>query len=206
MNRDRFKSHKAVFERDVLLPFRELTEQVIQGIYRLDPSIHIDFKQAAFRIHRDTRFSKDKSPYKLWMGAVVSREGRKNTRWPEIYFQLGLHTNFIGAGLYRPDKETLNKIRYAIAENPGKFRAVLTDAEMLEYFPGGITGERNKRLPDKYLMEVSRECPYVLNKQFITFRSYPRERFIQPGIAGFIVAHYKAMAKFNAFLNEIQSN
>ena len=200
-NRDWFKERKKRFETDVFMPFKELTEQVISLMQQIDPEIQIDYKQAAFRFYRDTRFSMDKSPYKLWMGAAVSREGRKNTRYPEIYFQFGPGENFIAGGLYRPDKETLYRIREKIAKNPEDFDAILNNKRILKQFPDGFKGERNKRLPVKHWQELSKTYPFLLNKQFYTIIYYtPQEILEQADLPAFIVQHYKAMQKFNDWL------
>ncbi len=200
-NREWFNERKKRFETDVFMPFKELTEQVISLMQQIDPEIQIDYKQAAFRFYRDTRFSKDKSPYKLWMGAAVSREGRKNTRYPEIYFQFGPGENFIAGGLYRPDKETLYRIREKIAKNPEEFEAILYDKDILKQFPDGFKGERNKRLPVKHWQELSKTYPFLLNKQFYTIMHYiPQEILEKADLPAFIVQHYKAMQKFNDWL------
>ncbi len=206
-NREWFKRHKERYEKNVFLPFKELTEQVIELMQQLDPVIQIDYKQAAFRFHRDTRFSKDKSPYKLWMGAAVSREGRKNTRYPEIYFQFGPGENFIAGGLYRPDKDTLYNIREKIAKNPKEFEEILHDKRILKQFPGGFKGERNKRLPVKQWQELAGKYPFLLNKQFYTIKYYtPEEILQQDDLAAFIVRHYQAMQKFNDWLLDLQQD
>ncbi len=199
-NREWFQAHKEVFNEEVYEPFKSLTEEVIGLMQQEDPQIQIDFKQAAFRFYRDTRFSVDKSPYKLWMGAVVNRVGRKNTRYPELYFQFGPGENFIATGLYRPDKETLNTIRTAIAQNPDAFKAVITDKAVYEFFPEGFQGDKNKRLPHKDWMQLAKDCPYILNKQFYTIRYYTPQDIMRPGLAAFIVAHYRALEKFNQWL------
>ncbi len=206
-NRDWFNKHKKRFRNDVFLPFKELTEQVITLMQEIDPDIKIDYKLAAFRFYRDTRFSKDKSPYKLWMGAAVSRMGRKNTRYPEIYFQFGPGENFIAGGLYRPDKDTLYNIRKKIAQNPEAFEAVLNDKQILKQFPDGFKGERNKRLPVKSWQELSKKYPFLLNKQFYTIIYYtPQDILKQEDLPVFIVQHYRAMQKFNEWLLHLVSS
>jgi len=201
-NRDWFHVHKDSYQADVLTPFTKLTENVIEKTRTLYPAISIMYKDAAFRIYRDTRFSKDKTPYKLWMGAVVNPIGRKNTQFPEIYFQFGPGENFIAAGLYRPDKETLQKIRLAIANNPDAFNLIIKDPKMRKFFPEGILGERNKRLP-KELMKIADKQPFILNKQFYTIAYYTPEDIMRNDLVDFIVAHYQAMEKFNEWLYEI---
>ncbi len=200
-DREWFNLNKFRYENDIFLPFKELTNQVIELMQQIDPAIQIDFKQAAFRFYRDTRFSADKSPYKLWMGAAVSRVGRKNTRYPEIYFQFGPGENFIAGGLYRPDKEILFRIREKIAENPVIFEKILSDTTVLQQFPDGFKGERNKRLPVKHWQELSKIHPVLLNKQFYTIKYYtPKEILNQANLPAFIVRHYQALQKFNDWL------
>jgi len=199
-NRDWFKVHKEQFDETVFLPFKVLTETVIEKMQKIDSEININFKQAAFRFYRDTRFSADKSPYKLWMGAAVSRIGRKNTQYPELYFQFGPGENFIATGIYRPDKETLSLIRSKIAENPKEFEAVINDKSFLKMFPDGIQGERNKRLPVKTWQQLAKVHPKILNKQFFAVNFYNPDEIIRPDLADFIVAHYKATEAFNKWL------
>ncbi len=202
-NREWFKAHKNEFDKMVFEPFKRLTEAVIAKMQQIDPQIQIDFKQAAFRFYRDTRFSADKTPYKLWMGAAVSRDGRKNTRYPELYFQFGPGENFIAAGLYRPDKDTLYKIRKTIAQNPQPFKESMTDSDIYKYFPEGFQGERNKRLPHKAWMQVAQNYPCILNKQFFVVKYYRPEDILRPDLDEFIIAHYRAVKKFNNWLLEL---
>jgi len=203
-DREWFKLNRFRFDNDVFLPFKELTEQVIELMQQIDPDIQINFKQAAFRFYRDTRFSADKSPYKLWMGAAISRGGRKNTRYPEIYFQFGPGENFIAGGLYRPDKEILFRIREKIAKNPAEFEAILTDKQILKQFPDGFKGERNKRLPVKQWQVLAKQYPALLNKQFYTIIYYkPEDILNQADLPAFIVRHYQALQKFNDWLMEL---
>ncbi len=207
MNRDWFKARKAEFETAVKEPFEQLVEEVISRMREIDPEIRIGYKEAAFRIYRDTRFSKDKSPYKLWMGAVVSRIGRKNRQFPEIYFQFGSEENFIGAGLYCPSKEMLSEIRSYIAANPDEIEAINNDPLMRRYFPKGLQGERNKRLPGKEWMQIARQQPLILNKQFYTYKTLERKDVIDnPDLAVQILAHYLAMDKFNSLIFKIINN
>ncbi len=199
--RNWFKSHKNDFETQVFLPFKALTETVIFLMQKIDPEINIAFNQAAFRIYRDIRFSPDKTPYKLWMGAVVSRNGRKNTTMPEVYFQFGPGENFIAAGLYKPDKNTLYRIRQKIAENPVLFEQITNAESLINFFPDGIQGERNKRLPVKTWQQTAQKYPFILNKQFYAVNFYSRKKILQTAnLAEFIVSHYKAMESFNNWL------
>ena len=204
MHRDWFHAHRDRFRADVYEPFLALTAEVkrIFEQYTGRPLLW-EPRQLMFRIYRDIRFSADKSPYKLWMGAVVSQGGRKNDRYPEIYFQFGARENVIGAGLYRPSKEVLTRIRQAIAREPERIRAIHQDPLLRRYFPQGLQGERNKRLPVKDWMEIAIREPLILNKQFYTLRTYHRHSLYRPDLAEFIMEHYRAMEAWNSFLENL---
>ena len=201
-NREWFMEHKNEFEKYVFMPFKRLTEEVIFLMQRIDPAIHIIYKDAAFRFYRDIRFSQDKSPYKLWMGAVVNRIGRKNTRYPEVYFQFGPGENFIAVGLYRPDKETLFKIRKKIAAQPDVFQHVNEDKFFRSFFPEGIQGEKNKRLPKEW-MSVAEKQPLLYNKQFYAIKYFTPDEIVNTDLARLIVSHYQAMHLFNDWLMDL---
>ena len=205
MNREWFNAHKDIYRQNVYEPFYELTSRCLQlARAEIDPAIPADPRQAMFRIYRDTRFSADKSPYKLWMGAVVSRGGRKNSRWPELYFQFGHERNFIAGGLYRPDKEILARIRTAIATDPARIDRINNNGRLRRFFPGGLLGERNKRLPTKEWMQIARHQPFILNKQFYTYKEIPRSEILQiDDLARWIVDHFHAMQPWNDFLTEL---
>ena len=206
MNRDWFNAHKDIYKQSVYEPFYALTARCLEmARSEIDPQMPADPKQAMFRIYRDTRFSSDKSPYKLWMGAVISRGGRKNTRWPELYFQFGYERNFIAGGLYRPDKEILNRLRESIARDPGRIDRINNDLQLRRFFPDGMLGERNKRLPSKQWMEIARIQPFILNKQFYTYKEIPREEILKiDDLARWIIDHFHAMKSWNDFLMHLE--
>ncbi len=202
-NRDWFQAHKNMFQRQVFEPFKSLTEAVIERMQGIHPDIYIKYKEAAFRIYRDTRFSKDKTPYKLWMGAVVNPVGRKNTRYPELYFQFGPGENFIAVGLYRPDKEILTRIRNDMALRPENFALINENPDFRNFFSEGFQGQRNKRLPQQTWTKAAVKNPFILNKQFVAIRYYSPEEILRPDLVDFIVAHYRAAQPFNEWLYDL---
>ena len=80
-----------------------------------------------FRIYRDTRFSKDKSPYKTAVGIHFRHEVAKDAHAPGFYLHLEPGNVFAGAGIWRPEKETLQKIREGIFNHPKKWKEILSD-------------------------------------------------------------------------------
>lgn len=126
-NRPYFVWHKPAY--DVLREeFEALVTALVARIARFDPGLGpVDAKKAVFRIYRDTRFSKDKTPYKTHFSAALRDRAKKGLE-PGYYFHIDRHgTLLAGGGIYRPDPATLARIRRHIAEHPGALTRVLRE-------------------------------------------------------------------------------
>ena len=200
-DRDWFNANKARFETHVKEPFEAVTADVIALMQKLDPELTLDVKDAVFRIYRDTRFSKDKTPYKLHMSAVVSRGGRRDHSHPGIYYQIGVDGLAIAGGRWEPDKDDLMKIRKAIARDPKGFRKIIDSKKFKETF-NGLGGEQNKVIPKEF-RAAGELVPEIYNKSFHYWRQYPAQKdVLRPDLGKFIVDHYKIGRAFNDFLVE----
>jgi len=164
-NKEWFDSNRKRYETVVREPFKVFIAELIEEIKKDDPSITIEPKDAIFRINRDIRFSKDKTPYKLHVGAVISPLGRKDPINPGIYVELGPEHLGIFGGSWSPNKIQLEKIRRRIISHSKVFNQLISDKEFIKYFPGGIKGDKNKRLP-KDLLEGAKNQELIFNKQF----------------------------------------
>jgi uncharacterized protein (TIGR02453 family) len=200
-DRDWFNANKKRFEEDVKKPFEALTADVIGLMQKQDPKIAIEVKDAVFRIYRDTRFAKDKTPYKLHMSAVVNRGGRKDHSYPGIYYQIGVDGVAVAGGVWEPDKDQLLKIRKAIAKDPKAFRKILDKKKFKETF-NGLGGDQNKIIP-KELREAGEIAPEIYNKSFHYWREYKTQKdVVRADLAKFIVGHYEIGRELNDFLLE----
>lgn len=113
-NREWFQENKALYDAAVANVKAFITE-LIAELSQIDPHINTDIQasRCLFRIYRDIRFSKDKTPYKTWFSAGISIDGRK-LDGPEYYFHIEPGNNFFAAGYWRPDKAHLEFIRQEI--------------------------------------------------------------------------------------------
>ena len=134
-----FEEHRPTYER-LRGEWLAFVGQIIDGISRFDPSVGIvSPKDALFRINRDVRFSKDKSPYKTTFSAAICPQGR-SSGWPAYYFQVNeAGALFIGGGVWMPEPTILGQIRLHIAEHPERLFAVLADPAFAATF-GTIDG------------------------------------------------------------------
>ena len=119
-NRDWFHANKKNYEINVKKPFYQLTQSLIDTC-----GFDLEVKNAVFRINRDVRFSKDKSPYKNYVASVISPYGRKNMEYPGLFLHLEPGNFMLGGGCHQPSKENLSKIRSYIVENPERAYDIL---------------------------------------------------------------------------------
>src|SRR5689334_10215404 len=110
-NKEWFDRNKPTYENAVKNPFKKLVEDLIEQIRKHDKDLSTDAKESIFRINRDIRFSKDKTPYKTNVSANISKLGKRSPDHPGFYIQLGADMLMIGGGAYAPDKDQLKKIR-----------------------------------------------------------------------------------------------
>lgn len=157
-NRDRYTELRS--------EFFDLTAAVLMSMVEFDPSLaSVEPKHCIFRINRDVRFSKDKSPYKTQFASAISPEG-KGGMVPMYYFHIDHQGELIIAGgVYDPDGDTLKKIRNFIAAHPEKIEKIIKNKKIMGRF-NEIWGEQLVRLP-KGFDESVRYPELIRKKRFI---------------------------------------
>lgn len=149
-----FKPRKAVYEAEVLGPFRELIAAVGAALHKAGLPLIGDPRHGIFRIYRDVRFSPDKRLYKTHAGAVLTRSGRK--RDPGLlYLHVAPAESMVAAGFWHPEPDLLRRLRQAILDDPEAFLAVadglagagspLSSDERLSRPPRGFEGAKGTR-------------------------------------------------------------
>src|SRR4051794_33768645 len=154
-NKPWFEAHRTAYEQELREPMRELIGELDARCRSFAPEMGGDPKRSMFRINRDIRFSKDKSPYKTNAGCWLHHRsasqrvgGEANEGSAGFYFHLEPGKSFIGGGLWMPPRPQLNKLRDAIAENPQRF---IRMTRALPKRLGGLDDEHAlKRMPRGY--------------------------------------------------------
>jgi uncharacterized protein (TIGR02453 family) len=119
-----FKPRKAVYEAEVLSPFRELIAAVGAALGEAGLPLVGDARHGIFRIYRDVRFSPDKRLYKTHAGAVLTRSGRK--RDPGLlYLHVAPGESMVAAGFWHPEPDLLLRLRRAILDDPEAFLSIV---------------------------------------------------------------------------------
>ena len=200
-NKDWFDRNRKRYENKVREPLKIFVADVIEEIHKIDSSINIEVKDAIFRINRDIRFSKDKTPYKLRVDAVISQFGRKDKSNPGLFIQLGPEHLIVSGGAWKPDKTQLEKIRRHIGANLKKFDKLINSPLFLEYFPDGIKGDKNKRLPKEFV-EISQKQELIFNKQFYYQAFLHPSEITKDNILEIVLEHYKRVVPLNNFFRD----
>src|SRR5215216_4520547 len=125
-NRNWFEGHRPQYEA-AKIDFQNFIQLVIDDFGRKDVSIADNIaRNCIFRINRDIRFSKDKTPYKTNLGASITKGGRKSPL-AGYYFQVEPGNSFIAGGLWMPDNINLKKLRQEIDYNWDDFQSILKE-------------------------------------------------------------------------------
>lgn len=198
-DREWFTANKKRYEQHVKKPFEAFIADAILRMQEIDPKCKIQPKDAIFRIHRDIRFSKDKTPYKTRMSAVVSPGGRKDTTLEGMYLELGANHVRIYGGVYQPDKDQLYKIRQEILYNQKDFEKLISAKKFKSIF-GEIQGEKNKRLSPEFA-EIQDQQPLIANKQFYYFANLDPSLLTKDGLMDALFDAYEASREVRTFLH-----
>lgn len=143
-DRDWFQAHKDRYESDVREPLLQFVRDFEPHLEEISPYFLAIAKKsggALFRIHRDVRFSKDKSPYKTHAALHFRHECAKDVHAPGFYLHLEPKQCFCGAGIWRPDSASLRKIRDAMVEDPKAWKKATGSVKDL------LHGDSLKRAP-----------------------------------------------------------
>lgn len=133
-NREWFNENKAEY-LEVKQSFERSIHEIITLINGIDPCIGlVEPKDCIFRIYKDTRFSKDKTPYKTNMGAYVVNGGRKSPRGG-YYIHVEPEVSFIAGGIYCPPNDVLKKVRREVYNFTDEFKEIIESKSFKTMFP-----------------------------------------------------------------------
>lgn len=170
-NRPWFQSHKDSYERCVKGPMAELVLLIGEAFRGFAPEMVADPKVSIYRIYRDTRFSRDKSPYKTHVAAVFPVRGLPKNSGPGLYFHISPEEVLIGGGMYMPDPSQLRAVREHIAADAKRFLSIVEGARFRKAF-GELEGEQLKSMPKGFPTDHV-AARYLRYKQFLFGELYP---------------------------------
>ena len=145
--REWFQAHKAQYDEHVQAPALELCALVIDDLRAFAADHAGEPKRSLFRIYRDTRFAKDKTPYKTHLGIYFRHAASADAETPGMYLHLEPRHVFMGAGIWHPGSPALKRIRDALVARPEGWRAAVADCGPAWTL---ADGEKLKRPPAGY--------------------------------------------------------
>ncbi len=164
-NRDWFLEHKSDYEF-VKEQVGALTNHFLQYLKTIDSNLlHLEPKDCTYRIFRDVRFSKDKSPYKNHIGLFFAKGG-KSSFGPGYYLHLQNGESFVGGGIYVPDGEKIKAIRQELYYNMNDFLSILNKDSFKEFYNGIYDYGKLKKAPFGYDADYE-HIEILKNKSFV---------------------------------------
>ncbi len=198
-NRPWFEAHRKQYElakEDFLL----LTEKLITGIGAFDkPIALLKAKECTFRINRDVRFSKNKSPYKNNIAGYFNRNGKKGNG-AGYYLHIEPGKSFAAGGIWMPEPKDLIKIRQEMDYSFDDWKKIISNQLFKKTFAEGIQGEALVRPPKGY-EEDNPAIQYLKQKSFIVSKPFTDTEVQSKTFVKEVANTFKAMKPMIDFLN-----
>ena len=199
-NREWFNENKTIYQeaqQDVI----SFVEKLIEEMVVFDEEIgKADAKKSLFRIYRDTRFSKDKSPYKTNFGASLGMG--KGSQKAGYYLHIEPGKSFLAGGIYMPESSVLKEIRKEISAFGEEFLTIVEKDEFRNYFRGLSVEDKLKKVPQGFEKD-DKMAEFLKLKHYIVTHPVSDEQLLNENAAKEFAKIYKAMKPLNDFLNAI---
>jgi uncharacterized protein (TIGR02453 family) len=196
-NKPWFDANKARYI-EASAAFEQLVSDLLEHFGVVDDLGGVSAKDCIFRIYRDTRFATDKSPYKIGMGALLGRGGRKHDG--RSYY---LHIepdgqSMLAGGFFAPTPAELERVREAIARDASELKEIIGGADFARYF-GSMQGETLKTAPQGYPKDHP-DVALLRHKQFLAESAMSDKQVLAPDLIPHILRVFTAMKPFVTYL------
>jgi uncharacterized protein (TIGR02453 family) len=200
-NRAWFQAHRSEFEQ-ASSRFEAFVGALIDELRPTEDLRGLTPKDCIFRIYRDVRFSRDKTPYKTHMGAYVAPGGRKLMR-VGYYVQVSPgDDSMLAGGLHDPDPKQLDKFRQAISRDAAPFKKIVGARAFRQYF-GDVEGDKLKSAPRGYSKDHP-EIELLRMKQVTVYHGFTDSEVLASDIVKRIVSGCKLMKPFLIYLDSVR--
>ncbi len=198
--RDWFQANKQRYEEEVRQPAQQFISDFGPHLRKISRHFMADPRPSGgslFRIYRDVRFSKDKSPYKTHIGIQFRHKKARDVHAPGFYLHLEPGNVFAGIGIWHPDSPSLGRIRKAIVSQSARWKRITGSSRFREHFKVG--GEALKRAPKGY----DPDHPLIddlKRKDFVAFATFGQRDATSPDFLERYATACRAGASFVRFL------
>ena len=199
-NRDWFRENKTRYEEQVLDVALRFIQSMQDPLHEMAPhfvALPTRVGGSLMRVYRDTRFSKNKTPYKTNIGIQFRHEQARDVHSPGYYLHIDPEQVFVGVGMWRPDSEPLRAIRERIAARPAEWRRISGERSFRRHFDLG--GESLKRPPRGF--DSAHECiDDIKRKSFIAVRQLDVDACLRPQFQRTVESSFGMAEPFMRFL------
>ena len=206
-SREWFQAHREEYEGEVRGPLAALVEEMDVRFAELAPEIVGDPRRSLFRIHRDVRFSSDKSPYKTnaacWFYHGDAGRGVGSTTphgGAGFYFHMEPGRSMIGGGIWMPPRPTLSRLREQIDEDHRALRRVLSDPKVKKRFGALEESARLTRMPRGYTDDHP-AADLLRHQSFTVGRTLDDGELFSPRLADVLARDYARLVAFVRWFN-----
>ncbi len=198
--RDWFNANKGRYEQNIVAPGLAFISAMATELARFAPrfrALPLRSGGSLMRIYRDTRFARDKRPYKTNVGIQFRHEHGTDVHAPAYYFHIDCHETFVGVGAWRPPSSALTAIRERIDEHPRTWLAARDDADFASRF--ALSGESLMRPPRGY----GGNHPMIADlkrKSFIAIHHLQHDELAKPALVSRVGDAFQSATPFMKFL------
>jgi uncharacterized protein (TIGR02453 family) len=191
LNKERFLAEQECIEK--------LADILLAGLNATDVIETASGKKSLYRIYRDTRFSKEKTPYKTHWSGSFTRAGKQ--RRGGYYFHIEPGNSFVAGGFWGPEPADLKRIREELAFDARPLRKILSSKSFVSTF-GKLEGEQVKTTPKGF--DASNEAIDLLRyKQYLLIRRFSDDEVLDPSFPGEAVLTFTNMRPFFDYMSEV---
>jgi uncharacterized protein (TIGR02453 family) len=201
-NRDWFTANRSRYYESVVHPMGEYIVGIAPYLKRISPFYKADPRPhggSMFRIYRDTRFSRDKTPYKTHAACHFRHQAGRDAHAPGFYMHIETGRLSLGGGIWRPPSKQLGLIREFIADNPSSWEE-LRDTPAIKK-AGGIKGDSLKRPPRGYEADA-RHIEDLKRKSFFLMTETGAELALSDALVSESAKVFRTTAKLNHFISD----
>ncbi len=196
-----FEAHRSEYERTLLAPLKALTAALSGVLLEVDPMLQTAPARVVSRIHRDTRFSREKSPYKTNLWLSFKRSHKDWQLHPCWFFEMAADWYRYGMGYYSAPKSTMDALRRELELRPKRFRTVIAPLENSAFAVEGDLYRKPLRpdLPEDLRTWHQRKSFYV------TCNRQPDDTLFSPRLVQEMKEGFRKLASLYAYLWELET-
>ena len=197
--REWFNAHRDDYEAQVRQPMTAIIERLAHDFRAFAPELVASPRVSMYRIHRDTRFSENKTPYKTHVAAVFPPRGLPKHEGAGVYFHVSPEEVWVGGGMYSPQTPQLQAVREHIAANAKKLRSIVESPGFRRRL-GRLEGERLQRVPRGFPRDHP-AAEYLKFRQFLAGAEFPASLATSPKFYATLLAVFREVTPLTRFLN-----